>query len=353
VSITDTILGPLTSIAASNGCTTLAGNNGSCTFTVQHTLTAQDADPLVNVVSVDYVAGDIHVTDSATATVDIIHPNFTVTKTCTTNPIPIGGPATFQVVVTNTGDVPLSFTTNEAANSSLPEPFTIVGGSNASQTLTITILATGTVAVPNTIQVTATLVDEPECVQFNTGNVKTAQDSCPPTPVGGATRTWGFWKTHTLFTECVFDKCGSSFDLGWRQVTNYEELFGIFMANNAKNADGSARCALGKARVTASHQALAALLNTCLENGKPLPAGITPCSIKNTLKCGTVAQINALNSKLDAYNNSGDTVKLSVDESCVQGSATPKDSLAAADETFADTTGGSDCTASSDCPACP
>jgi len=348
VSVIDNKLGNLTVTAQSNGCTTLAAG-ASCTFTVDHTLAAGDEDPLVNMVTVDYVdAQDMHVTDSATATVDIIHPNFTATKTCTSEPIPAGGPATFEVVITNTGDVSLSFTTNEADKSSVPEPFELIAG--ASRTLTITIPATGTVDVPNTIQVTATLVDQPACAQFNTGNIKTAGDTCHG--AGAATRTWGFWKTHTDFTKCVFDKCGSSFDLGWRVVDSYAELFGIFEADNAKNSNGTIRCSLGKARVTASKQALAALLNTCLENGKPLPAGVTPCTIKNTLLCGTVAQIMALNSKLDAYNNSGDNVSFTIGE-CPKGNATPAASKAAANKAFADTIGSADCEPSSSCAPCP
>jgi len=351
VSVSDSILGDLTATAIAHGCGTLAGG-AQCSFTVQHTIGAGDTDPLVNLVTVDFMdSQNQHATDSATATVDIVHPDFTVTKTCMTNPIPAGGPATFDVNIVNTGDVPLSFTTNEAAQSSMIEPFTLAAG--ASATLTITVPTSGTVDVPNTIQVTATLVDEPQCVQFTTNNQRTAQDTCKGTPPGLATRTWGFWKTHTTFTECVFDKCGSSFDLGWRVVNSYADLFGIFQANNAKNSDGTNRCVLGQARVTASKQVLAALLNTCLDNGKPLPAGITPCSIKNTLTCGTAAQIMALNNKLDIYNNSGDTIKLASTEPCIQGSATPAASQAAATISFADTKGGSDCTPSTNCPTCP
>lgn len=352
VSVSDTILGDLTATAISHGCGTLAGG-AQCSFTVNHTIQPGDTDPLVNLVAVDFMDSQSqHATDSATATVDIVHPDFTVTKTCTSQPIPAGGPATFDVVVTNIGDVNLSFTTNEAAQSSLAEPFTVVKN-GGSQTFTITIPTSGTVDVPNTIQVTATLLNEAPCVEFTTNNQRTASDTCKGTPPGLATRTWGFWKTHTTFTECVFDKCGSSFDLGWRLVNSYADLFGIFEADNAKNSDGTKRCALGQARVTASKQALAALLNTCLDNGKPLPAGITPCSIKNTLTCGTVAEIKALNNQLDKYNNSGDTIKLASTEPCVQGSATPKASDAAANIPFADTTGGSDCTPSTNCPTCP
>ncbi|MHB9070881.1 MAG: DUF7507 domain-containing protein [Sedimentisphaerales bacterium] len=332
-SVNDNLLGDITAVAQANGCTTLAGGV-SCSFQVTRAIQANDSTTLDNMVSVDYHdAQQVSATDDAIASVTVIHPDFTVTNTCTSEPIPAGGPATFNVVIQNTGDVDLSFTTNEAALSSLAEPFTIPAG--ATRNLTISIPTSGTIDVGNTITVTASLVDELPCVNF-TNNQKTAGDTCHAPLIDGVTRTWGFWKTHTAFTECIFDKCGSSFDLGWRQVTTYAQLFGIFEADNAKNSNGKKRDALCQARVTASHQALAALLNTCLDKGKSLPAGITPASIANTLKNGTVAQINALNSQLDIYNNGGDLVKLSPAENCVQGSATPKKSDAIGNATFAD-----------------
>ena len=330
VDVNDSILGDLTATAQGNGCTTLAAG-AQCSFTVNHTLTNSDADPLVNVVTVDYVDGQqVPVSDTATANVEIIHPDFTVTKTCTSDPIPSGGPATFDVVVTNVGDVNLSFTTNESSLSSLAEPFT-VDKNGASTTFTITVPTSGAGDVTNSITVTAHLIGEPNCVQFCCP-AKTAEDTC--LGAGQATRTWGFWKEHTALTKCVFTQCGGSFNLGWRTVDSYGDLFGIFFANNAKNSNGTSRDALCKARVTASKQALAALLNNCLANGALLPEGLTPATIANTLKNGTAAQIMVLNGLLDAYNQSGDLFELS-GESCNQGNATPAESKAAANISFA------------------
>jgi hypothetical protein len=81
---------------------------------------------------------------------------------------------------------------------------------------------------------------------------------------------------------------------------------------------------------------LAALLNTCLDGGRPLPSGVTPESIADTLENGTTAQIKALNSKLDLYNNAGDLIKLAPTETCVQGSANPSAGKSIADKDFAD-----------------
>jgi uncharacterized repeat protein (TIGR01451 family) len=334
VSVIDSLLGNITAQAQAAGCNPLPGG-ATCSFNVVRTILPGDPDTLNNMVTATYIdAQQQEATDSDTAAVEVVHPNFTVTKTCDADPIPADSSSvTFTVVIQNTGDVDLAFTTNEAAQSSLAEPFTVLAG--GTQNLTITMPNTGS-DVENTITVTANvlLTVDPDCPI--PAIEKTAGDTCHA-PVGGITRTWGFWKTHTEFTKCIFDKCGSEFDLGWRVVDSYADVFGIFIAKNATNSDGSKRTsALCKAQVKCSHQALAALLNTCLDGGKPLPNGITADSIAETLATGTVAQINALHDVLGMYNESGDLEPLSPTETCPQGSATPKASTAAADLTFAD-----------------
>jgi len=311
VSVGDTVLGDLTATAIAHGCGTLAGG-AQCSFTVQHTIQVGDNDPLVNLVTVDFKdSQDQHATDSDTATVDIVHPDFTVTKTCTSNPVPIGGPATFTVVVTNIGDVNLSFTTNETGQSSLAEPFTVVKN-GAFTTFTITIPADGTKGVTNTITVTADLIDEPECVQFTTNNVKSASDTCPPTFVG-ITRTWGFWAQHCDFTKRVFICSHADVNLGWVNIawdasgTNLPKLYGVFRAHDDKKGcnvgiDANDVC---KARIQASVQALAAILTSRLSNGASLP--ISEDAIADTLKGCDIQAINDLGGFLGDFNESNDT----------------------------------------------
>ena len=131
--------------------------------------------------------------------------------------------------------------------------------------------------------------------------------------VTGATRTLGFWKTHLDFTTYIFDNhLGEppSIDLGWKQVDSMSDMMGIFWANVAKNSDGSKRNALCKARVQASWQAMAAILNSSMPGGSPLPGGVTLGSIKDTLGGTDVGAIKALALQLDTYNKSGDDVAL-------------------------------------------
>ena len=302
VSVIDTLLGDITSTAQSHGCTTLAGG-AQCSFTVTRTIQQSDPATLDNMVTVVYVDNEQQqATDNATASVAVISPDFTVTKTCTSEPIPAGGPATFNVVIHNIGDVDLSFTTNEAAQSSLPEPFIVIAG--ATQNLTITIPTSGTSDVLNTIDVNGTVVDN--------------STKCPVPPIihsaqavcnaGGETRTWGFWAQHCNFTERVFNCCRKTINLGWITIepnsTGLTKIYTIFRMHDDKKgcqAEGD----LCKARIQASVQALAAILSSCLSNGASLP--IDEDTIKDTLKKCDVNDIKDLGDFLAAHNESGDS----------------------------------------------
>jgi len=235
--------------------------------------------------------------------VDIIHPNFTVTKTCTSEPVPAQGPATFEVVVTNTGDVNLSFTTNEAAQSSLAEPFT-VGKNGASVTFTITIPAPSGGDVSNSITVTASLIGQPVCTEY-TDNQKSARDICHG---GGETRTWGFWAQHCDFAKRIFYCAGEPIDLGWVVLdpnsSGLSKLYGVFKSHSDNTACPKDND-LCRARIQASVQALAAILSSYLSNGAPLP--VEESEIAATLGGCDINEIKDLGSLLATFNESGDS----------------------------------------------
>jgi hypothetical protein len=97
VSIIDDKLGNLT---GSFAATLLAGNCESHTFT--HTVTASDPNPLVNEVEViyeDYTA--YAVSDTATASVPLVHPSLTIDKTGPATAI-VGATITYTFVIKNT-----------------------------------------------------------------------------------------------------------------------------------------------------------------------------------------------------------------------------------------------------------
>jgi len=154
--------------------------------------------------------------------------------------------------------------------------------------------------------------------------------------VVGTTRTQGFWQTHTAFTEYVFKNyAGSYIDLGWKEITNIEDLMGMFWANNAKKSDGTKRSQLDQARMMASQQAIAAVLNSSMPGGAPLPGGLTPAAIATIMGGTDVKAIKALGSTLGSYNESGDGFAL--DPSLLPtGKATPNLSRQIANIPFAD-----------------
>jgi len=192
--------------------------------------------------------------------------------------------------------------------SQIAEPFTVAAG--ATQTFTITIPTSGTLDVLNNITVTASLVDEPNCVQFGPpNNQHTASDICHA-PQIGITRTWGFWAQHCDFTKRVFICGHADIDLGWVKIvwnangTNLPKLYGIFKMHDDKNPC-PVQGELCKARIQASVQALAAILTSRLSNGAPLP--ISEATIANILKGCDIKAIGDLGDLLGDFNESNDT----------------------------------------------
>ena len=171
------------------------------------------------------------------------------------------------------------------------------------------------------------------------GGTATDSDDANAYVINPATRTLGFWKTHYDYTMHVFNvHLGGSIDLGWVTIDSEdseEELFGMFYANVARDANGDKRDALNKARVKASHQALAAILNTGLTNGAP-PDGFTVAGIAAILGGEDIDAINSLHNTLDIYNNSYDDAEIEdIDGYSIQ-KADPKAAKDAADITIAD-----------------
>jgi hypothetical protein len=89
----------------------------SCSFSYTYTPTeAQGAeDTLVNTANAVYSPDGFpnQIPGEDTWTVKLVHPDFTVSKTCTNEPVPVGGPATWDVVIANTGDVELVITADD------------------------------------------------------------------------------------------------------------------------------------------------------------------------------------------------------------------------------------------------
>jgi uncharacterized repeat protein (TIGR01451 family) len=361
-SISDSLLGAL----ATSNCPSLAPS-GSCSFTVTRTVLAADPDPLLNKVTFNVSDGGTG-TASADAnwTVDLVHPAFTVTKDCVSQPVPAGASANFRIRLTNGGDVPLALditdtnipslnqtgvnlgvVTNPGCVDSNGNSLYDGGAGDGCYQLEGSIIATGT-QVTNNVSVTATLAAYglPNSITKTAGATCTVQQ-------GGATRTPGFWKTHGDYMCHVLlghDPTGAS--LGWKDVATCRQAEGIFWASMAKNTDGSKRGQVCQATQQADFQLLSAILNSKLSNGKSVPIdpqsglSIIAAEQKALSACydaepasGTVCDrtnILRLKTLLDAYNNSGDATAIIDNDGTLVQRADPKAARATADEAFAD-----------------
>jgi uncharacterized repeat protein (TIGR01451 family) len=123
---------------------------GDTVLNLSRTVQAGDPDPLVNTVTLTCSPdGFTNVYEkSASHSVDLIHPNFTLAKTCDAEPISYLGPANFTVTIENTGDVALIIDADDGIGTftldpntgpqlfpvSIPGPFT--PGGTADNTVT-------------------------------------------------------------------------------------------------------------------------------------------------------------------------------------------------------------------------
>ena len=161
--------------------------------------------------------------------------------------------------------------------------------------------------------------------------------------VGGATRTWGFWKTHLFLVNWMFNPAGGNITLPiymgtWRNysgtlqaqnITNVCRYMGLMWSDQSKNSDRTPRYAIDVVRIHAAHQALAAIMNSLMPGGAPLPGGLTPASIATTLSSDNITAIRNLGSVLGDYNESGDLVPLDPSLQAHQGNANPRGARAA------------------------
>jgi uncharacterized repeat protein (TIGR01451 family) len=304
ITVSDSILGDLSGSFAD---TLAVGAEESHNFA--YVVKDTDSDPLKNEVTEHAnppggLKNDI--TDNASAEVDLVHPNFTVTKECFPDPVQVGASINYRITIDNTGDVALNYHVVDTAAGIDQNITGHTPEADPSVIETSRIVEPGEPSpLTNTVEVTATIDGLPNLI------VKEASASCDI--AGGATRTPGFWKTHYDYTNhlltvhlSVYE--GVYIDLGWKTLNTPEDVFGMLWADKAKNSDGSRRDKLCQARVIASYQVVAAILNSGLSNGAPLPVSLS--YIQDTLKGKNIDAIRALGETLDAYNNSGDDIAI-------------------------------------------
>lgn len=159
-SFSDSKAGSVAPPAAAN-CNTLSANvlaaNHSCSFSYTYTVQAGDADPLVNTATAHYdptgFTNDIHA--SGQWSTDLLHPSFTLAKSCDSQPVPQGGSASFTVTLRNTGDADLVIDPDEGASNT----YTVAAGGSTTFGVTKAVTA-GAGSVSNTVNATATLASK-------------------------------------------------------------------------------------------------------------------------------------------------------------------------------------------------
>ncbi|WP_159071189.1 DUF7507 domain-containing protein, partial [Coprothermobacter proteolyticus] len=337
--INDDVLGDLSSYAAANS------NPGEeVTFTAEYKVTV--AGTLTNVVTATYgVEGFPNkLVDSDEHTLFVANPNTIVGANAETWETYPGGNVVVTITEANTGNVDLenaSVSVFDGTNTTILDCHSsgfsgdngnciLNKGETWSWAYQVTVYADTTYVVTGygeVVGLEGVAVTYPAYPSERTSfTVK----------VVGTTRTQGFWQTHTNFTKYVFENyAGSYIDLGWKKIANIEDLMGMFWANNAKKSDGKKRSQLDQARMIASQQAIAAVLNSSMPGGAPLPGGLTPAAIATIMGGSDIQAIRALGSTLGSYNESGDGFAL--DPSLPPtGKATPSLSKQIANIPFAD-----------------
>ena len=147
------------------------GINESCSFTYVYTPTVAEGEgnSLTNVVTATFQVDTAQygltnqLEESASETVTLLHPDYTVDKSCVTNPVTPGTDAIFNVVFNNAGDVDLIVSADEALEDSegaiiaAGQTFELAVGETRTFTVTVPVPLDAGPEVSNSIETTATL----------------------------------------------------------------------------------------------------------------------------------------------------------------------------------------------------
>jgi hypothetical protein len=201
-------------------CSTVLPTGESCSVQTEYLVQPED-DDFTNTVEVHYNPSGFpnDITDTASDSVDIVHPDFTVTKTCLIDPVPVHEPATFEIVIANTGDIPLIINTNEPqipADQVLPVDGTLVYQVTKEPEL-------GAFEVYNEVIVTATLPEE-----YGLDNVLEKSDDAVCQVEELYAYTPGFWKNHTAAAPSGNDAWQYTEYDPEDYLCDYEEEPGVF-----------------------------------------------------------------------------------------------------------------------------
>jgi hypothetical protein len=161
-----------------------------------------------------------------------------------------------------------------------------------------------------------------------------------------ATRTQGFWQTHTAFTSKVFALPTMQKFIGVNvapvagthkgKITHVNapsssQLFGAFYSSIPKKTNGTNRASIDKNRMQLLQQLMAAKLNCAME--ACTAATLNLITSADAAYAAGSGNMLTLSNQLDTYNNSGDSISLPASLGA-PGGATPSTSSGMADKVF-------------------
>jgi prealbumin domain-containing protein len=251
-------------------------------------------------------------TKTCTITNDDIAPRLTIIKHVINNEGNDAAASDFTMQVTGTSVSSASFPGSEVGVTITLDAgsYSVDEANDAGYVKTLSTDCVGTIAVGESKTCTITNDDKPQ-----------------------ATRTQGFWQTHTDYTSSVFGEFSGPLQIGSKLIDTQGKLFGGFYSHLSKESNGKTkRSALNQARMQMLQQWLAAKLNCqafgCNNATKTLL--INAANAWGQPNPG-VSTILSFASQLDIYNNSNDSLPIGV-----QGMATPQASQNLADKPFWD-----------------
>ena len=260
-----------------------------------YTVMEGDPDPLVNTAEVqgeDQYGNMVY--DEDGATVDLLHPSFSIMVECMTDPVEPGGDAHFDITFTNDGDVDLEVSTDDPGIS----PFTLDASSYVVRQATVGDPG-GVDCVPYEINVMATIPS----MYCDLPNEFPAygEACCPVEEEGEEGCTPGYWKNQTECWECYTTSTTLGEVFTFPMELSAFEDYTLLQALNFKGGAGI----VGKTRNLLRH-AVAGLLNSC-DPDVAYPMGQTSLinAVNDALASLDEGEIQMLHGDLEMYNEYG------------------------------------------------
>jgi hypothetical protein len=282
----------------------ILASGASDVTTASRTVQPTDPDPLVNTATASCSPlGFPNVLEkTASSSADLLHPSFTISEVCTTDPVPAGSPAQFSLVLTNTGDADLVFQISGSSVASFNGTFAVAAG----QTMPLS----GSVAVPggvtqvtNTVSALITLAAKYDLPNQFTGS---ASASCQVNPEGCTPGSWKNPNGRLLLWDSPTDPLAVA--AGFHTGTSFHAFFGLNPSTTGLSSSltmqGAINLGGGGAEKLARHS-VAALLNVAAGLNYLFPPGTNSsasliAAIQNAYNTRTY---EPLASQLDAGNN--------------------------------------------------